>query len=149
VVAADRHKHRKPHLNLLSRPRRAHRSHEWDAGKAVTFIVTLAATRCVTLAAKESGMSRKSAYALKDRDPAFAAAWKAAVKPRRGDKSDKSDRPRMAPAQGDGPPRASLSKVSTAESDMRRKAAEAERDRFFARLAFLSGRAPPPREVSL
>jgi hypothetical protein len=67
-------------LHLLSRPRRPRRSGEWTPAKAVTFIVTLAATRSVTLAAREAGMSRKSAYGLKARDPAFAAAWAAAVK---------------------------------------------------------------------
>jgi hypothetical protein len=65
-------------LQLLSRPRRPVRSGEWTSAKAVTFIVTLAATRSVTLAARASGISRKSAYALKSRDPAFAAAWTAA-----------------------------------------------------------------------
>jgi len=65
---------------LLSRSRRPHRSGEWTPGRAVTFIVTLAASRCVTLAARASGMSRKSAYTLKARDSAFAAAWAAAMK---------------------------------------------------------------------
>lgn len=78
-------------MHCLSRPRRPVRSGEWTSAKAVTFIVTLAATRSVTLAARESRMSRKSAYALKARDPAFAAAWAAArnagaAAPRHGDK---------------------------------------------------------------
>ena len=58
---------------------RPRRPHEWSNVKAVTFIVTLAALRSVTLAADRAGMSRKSAYALKSRDPAFAAAWVAAL----------------------------------------------------------------------
>jgi hypothetical protein len=65
---------------LLSRPRRPRRSGEWTPARAVTFIVTLAASRSVTLAARQAGMSRKSAYGLKSRDPAFAAAWSAAMK---------------------------------------------------------------------
>jgi hypothetical protein len=36
-------------LHLLSRPRRPLRPGEWTPAKAVTFIVTLAATRSVTL----------------------------------------------------------------------------------------------------
>jgi len=64
---------------FASRPRRAARAHEWNRGKVVTFIVTLAATRCVTLAAREAGMSRKSARALKSRDPEFADCWKRAI----------------------------------------------------------------------
>jgi hypothetical protein len=66
-------------LHLLSRPCRPLRSGDWTQAKAVTFIVTLAATNSVTLAAREAGMSRKSAYALKSRDPAFAAAWAVAA----------------------------------------------------------------------
>ena len=65
-------------MNLLSRPRRPRRANKWNAGAAVTFIVTLAAGRSVALAARAAGMSRKSAYALRGRDPAFAAAWNAA-----------------------------------------------------------------------
>jgi len=66
-------------VHLLSRSRRPHRSGEWTPAKAVTFIVTLAATRSVTLAAREAGMSRKAAYKLKSRDPAFAQSWTAAM----------------------------------------------------------------------
>lgn len=64
---------------MLSRPRRPRRSGEWTEAKAVTFIVTLAASQSVTLAARRAGVSRKSAYALKSRDPAFAAGWSAAL----------------------------------------------------------------------
>ena len=66
-------------LHLLSRPRRPRRANEWTNDRAVTFIVTLAATRSVTLAARAAGMSRKSAYMLKERDRTFAAAWTRAV----------------------------------------------------------------------
>lgn len=59
--------------------RRPRRAHEWSDARIVTFIVTLAAYRSVTLAAARAGMSRKSAYALKGRNPAFAAAWLAAL----------------------------------------------------------------------
>jgi hypothetical protein len=69
-----------PVLPFLSQPGRPRRSGEWTSRRAVTFIVTLAATRSVTLAAREARMSRKSAYALKSRDPAFAAAWAAAIR---------------------------------------------------------------------
>ena len=66
-------------MPFLSRNRRPRRSGEWTPENAVTFIVTLAATQSVTLAARRAGMSRKSAYALKLRDPAFAHAWAAAM----------------------------------------------------------------------
>jgi hypothetical protein len=60
-------------------PARPRRSHEWSDANIVTFIVTLAARRSVTLAAARAGMSRKAAYALKRRDSGFAAAWSAAL----------------------------------------------------------------------
>jgi hypothetical protein len=100
----------------LAHSRRPRRVGEWTAAKAVTFIVTLAASRSVTLAAARSGMSRKAAYALKRRDPAFGAAWNAALAatadplPRRagnafqGDKVDEKvdevDSPRSEARQG-------------------------------------------------
>lgn len=95
-------------MSFLSRPRRPRRAGEWSSERAVTFIVTLAATRSVTLAARAAGMSRKSAYALRDRDPAFASAWSAAAlaafpRPVQGDKVDKADRPPSPPPEGNRP----------------------------------------------
>lgn len=80
---------------LLTALQRPPRDGEWNRGKAILFIVTLAATGTVTLAAREAGMSRKAAYALRKRDPLFAAYWEAATKAadrrakssRQGDKS--------------------------------------------------------------
>ena len=63
----------------LARPIRPRRVGEWTEPKAVTFIVTLAASRSVTLAARQAGMSRKAAYELKRRDAGFAAVWNAAL----------------------------------------------------------------------
>lgn len=90
----------------MSRPRRPRRSGEWTDAKAVTFIVTLAARRSATLAAARAGMSRKSAYALRARDPAFAAAWVAAWDAgdkgvRQGDKGDEVYNPPVRPPLGD------------------------------------------------
>ena len=122
-------------MHPLSRPRRPRRAYEWSAGKAVTFIVTLAATRSVTLAAREAGMSRKAAYALRSRDPTFAAAWRAALKARRiereSDKVEEVHKPRVSPAQGDRSTRAAPSSWSS----IRRHHDAALRDLFFARLA--------------
>ena len=88
----------------MSQPRRPHRSGEWTFDKAVTFIVTLAAMRSVTLAARRAGMSRKSAYALKHRDPTFAVAWAAAVRAPEGDKVDEVHEPPVSTGQGDALP---------------------------------------------
>lgn len=66
-------------MPILSRPRRPARAGEWTEARAVTYIVTLAATGSVTLAARSVGISRRSAYALKARDPVFAAAWNQAL----------------------------------------------------------------------
>jgi hypothetical protein len=118
-------------VTLLSRPFRPHRSHEWSKGKAVTFIVTLAATQSVTLAAKAAGMSRKAAYALKSRDPAFADAWKVAVAARR------QSAPK-APAEGNKAGPAATSISSTARRyPADRKLQEGLRDRVFAKLVAL------------
>jgi hypothetical protein len=89
----------------LTRPRRPRRSGEWTQGRAVTFIVTLAATRSVTLAARAAGMSRKAAYALKSRDHAFASAWNAAIAANRpakpqGNKVEEIDGLPFSPGQG-------------------------------------------------
>ena len=101
----------------LARTRRPRRSGEWTEARAVTFIVTLAASRSVTLAASRAGMSRKSAYALKDRDPAFRAAWNAALSvviqprprsaggPRQGNEVDEVDDPAIKRGQGYSYPR--------------------------------------------
>lgn len=90
---------------LLSRPRRQRRASDWTSARAVTFVVTLAAHRSVTLAAARAGMSRKSAYALKGRDAAFAAAWDQAVtvgtgRSRQGDKAHETHNPRFAHPRG-------------------------------------------------
>lgn len=69
---------------LYTPTHRTARAAEWSAGKIVTFIVTLAATRTVTRAAHAAGMSRKAAYALRQRDPAFRNAWIAAIGVRKG-----------------------------------------------------------------
>ena len=117
---------------MLSRRsfRRPARAGEWSGDKAVTFIVTLAATTSVTLAAARAGMSRKSAYALKRRDPAFAAAWDEAVRAGdnppvairpRGDKVDRLYNPPVMPPKGNG------------RADRDRD--EEWRDSFFAALA--------------
>jgi hypothetical protein len=51
-------------LFQLARTRRPRRASDWTEAKAVTFIVTLAARKSVTLAASAAGMSRKSACAV-------------------------------------------------------------------------------------
>jgi hypothetical protein len=129
-------------LHLLSRPHRPRRSGEWSSAKAVTFIVTLAATQSVTLAARKVGMSRKSAYALRSRDPAFAAAWDAAGKAERtagkGYKVAEVEGCANSPNQGDRSVGPAPSIWSTAQRDAARHMDAMRRDRFFARLAQLS-----------
>ncbi len=126
-------------LILPSNPRRPRRSGEWTQRNAVTFIVTLAATRSVTLAARAAGMSCKAAYALKSRDAAFAHAWKVATAANRaGDKAKEVGGTPVSPTQGNTPTPATRSIWSTARRDPQaRKVDEALRDRFFARLLAL------------
>ena len=91
-------------MHVLSRPRRPRRLGDWTSERAVTFIVTLAATRSVTLAARAAGMSRKSAYALKQRDPAFAFAWAAASRATKGYKVEEMEGPPIPPSYGNASP---------------------------------------------
>ena len=51
----------------------------WDGPRIAAFIATLAETGIVTYACRACGMSAKSAYALRHRDPIFAGAWEAAL----------------------------------------------------------------------
>ena len=125
---------------MLSRPLRSRRRHEWTGGKAVTFIVTLAATRCVTLAARAAGMSRKSAYALKARDPAFAHAWESALNARRqGGKVEEVEAPPVSIIEGNTCTRAALSTESTSPGRSGRRREEVARDLYFARLGAKTG----------
>ena len=78
-------------------------------------------------------MSRKSAYALKRRDPAFAFAWAAATQASKGAalslskgyKMDEVDGPPISPGQGDTSP------------------SRLERERQFARLLTALRESPP------
>ena len=124
---------------ILSRPCRPRRAHEWSSDRAVTFLVTLAAHGSVTLAASAAGMSRKSAYALKARDSAFACAWQSALaarRPRRqGDKVEEVEGARNRTGQGDTGSR-------TRDRELLSRAAL--RDGFFARLAEMRHGAEAP-----
>ena len=80
-------------MRFLSASPRPRRSGEWTPERAVTFIVTLAATQSVTLAARAAAMSPKSAYALKSRDPEFAFAWSAAMRVSKGNKVEEEGPP--------------------------------------------------------
>jgi hypothetical protein len=130
-------------MTILSKPLRPRRDGEWDRDKAFSFIVTLAATRSVTLAAAAAGMSRKSAYALKGRDPAFAAAWATAlIRPlidRSPDAGSRTEGGSPVVREGDRRRAAARSTWSTSSPSPRPgPAAEidsARRDLFFARLA--------------
>jgi hypothetical protein len=102
--SADRRSREPFALSFLSKPRRRRRRGEWTPEQSVTFIVTLAATGCVTVAAHRAGMSRKSAYALKVRDPAFAAAWAAALHASRGNKVEQVHEPPVSCGHGNTSP---------------------------------------------
>jgi hypothetical protein len=128
---------------ILSRPCRPRRAHEWSSDRAVTFLVTLAAHGSVTLAAGAAGMSRKSAYGLKDRDPVFARAWQSALAARRpqhkGDKVEEVERAPNRSRQGD---------TGARSRDRELLSRSALRVRLFARLAVLrDGAAAPARDL--
>jgi hypothetical protein len=124
-------------LYTPTRQSRGRRAHEWSAGKAVTFIVTFAATRNVTLAAHAAGMSRKAAYALKRRDPAFAAAWAASLaRGREGNKVEEVEHTPVPPSEGNNRAHAgrSISSTDAGAFERLREAEAAPRDLFFAKL---------------
>ena len=62
-------------------PARPARHNEWTRAKKAAFLRELAASQNVSQAAKSVGMSRKSAYALRNRMPGtpFALAWEVAL----------------------------------------------------------------------
>ena len=90
----------------MSCPRRPHRLGDWKQAKAVTFILTLAGTQTVTLAARRAGMSRKSACTFKSRNE--------------GDEVGELGEPPISPPQGD-------SQIANFDAELR--------DHFFASLA--------------
>lgn len=65
------------HLSAPRKPRRG----EWTREKMVRFLRELAATQCVSAAARAVGMSRTSAYRLRNRmqDTPFALGWEVAL----------------------------------------------------------------------
>jgi hypothetical protein len=69
-----------PHPSTASPSRRV-RKDGWTTDRQVKFIIALNKTRSVTRAAAAAGMSRESAYRLRDRPghADFARAWDAAV----------------------------------------------------------------------
>jgi len=53
----------------------------WTIDRQLRFLATLAQTRSITKAARDVGMSRESAYRLRDRAELFAALWDRALAP--------------------------------------------------------------------
>ncbi|WP_298668215.1 hypothetical protein [uncultured Sphingomonas sp.] len=51
----------------------------WDANARARFLRALARTGCVIEACAVAGVSKRAAYALRQRSPRFAAAWKRAL----------------------------------------------------------------------
>ena len=62
-----------------SQPTPTQRHDGWTPERIATFLEVLADTGLVTEAARVTGMDRSGAYALRNRDPIFAAAWRAAL----------------------------------------------------------------------
>ena len=120
------------HLGSLSATYRRIRADGWTSERRVTFCVNLASSRSVTFAAASVGLSRKAAYALKKRDPGFAALWQSAL-----------SATKPAPPEGDTPKaRGTINKPhSKGNNSVRaRRLAEAERNLFFAALGKTSAR---------
>jgi hypothetical protein len=70
-----------PATARLPAKRRAPRHNEWTRAKMVMFLRELAATQCVSQAARAVGMGRTSAYNLRNRlqNTPFALGWEVAL----------------------------------------------------------------------
>ena len=53
----------------------------WTTERQLRFLDALVSTRSITKAARSAGMSRESAYRLRDRAGLFAALWDCALAP--------------------------------------------------------------------
>ena len=132
------------HPGSLTATYRRIRADGWTPERRVTFCVNLAGSRSVTFAAASVGLSRKAAYALRKRDPGFAALWRSAL-----------SATRTSQAKGNAAePRRTVNKPPREgnRSDRAQRLAEAERDLFFATLGKTSARrivAEPNRRALL
>ena len=59
----------------IARAPRSHAEYRWSQCKALVFIEALARHRKVAAAARAVGLTRQSAYCLRDRVPAVAEVW--------------------------------------------------------------------------
>ncbi len=86
----DAHEPQPPALtpSPWSLPAGATRHDGWTGERMATFCETLAETGLVVDACLAAGKSRQNAYALRHRDPVFAAAWEAALAMARSQLSD-------------------------------------------------------------
>ena len=124
-------------MRTRSTPQRRTRADGWTDCKRVTFIVTLAASGSVTFAAASAGLSRKSGYALRNRDSASASLWERALEAGKA-----SHRGRVKGETAN--PRDTVNLVNLRTPD--RSAASAGCDLFFANLQLrLSGASLPER----
>ena len=124
-------------MRVRASPQRPGRADGWTDRRRVTFIVTLAASGSVTFAAVSAGLSRKSAYALKKRDSAFASLWERALEVGKASRRGSAE-------GGNANPRGTVNMVNLRAAD--RSIASAGRDRFFANLQLrLSGASSPER----
>jgi hypothetical protein len=80
-------------------------------------------------------MSRKSAYALKARDPAFAAAWDAARKVPEVPRAPKAPDSGNCVRQGDKRGRSATTILSASTLELMRQLEEERRDACLARLS--------------
>jgi len=124
-------------MSIRTSPQRRARADGWTDRKRVTFIVTLAASGSVTFAAASAGLSRKSGYALRNRDSASASLWERALEAGKA-----SHRGRVKGETAN--PRDTVNLVNLRTPD--RSAASAGCDLFFANLQLrLSGASSPER----
>jgi hypothetical protein len=93
------------HPTRDARPPRPHAEYRWTNRKAHAFLDALAQHGKVAAAARAVGMTRQSAYKLRDRVPVVAQGWARAQALGRARRRGELPKATTCPPQGDTSPR--------------------------------------------
>src|SRR5437868_5405972 len=104
-----------PDSHRSPKPRTKIREDGWTAERQLRFLDALSRTRSVTKAAAAAGMSRESAYRLRDRRDGtlFAALWDRTLKGHASRHFARSSRSTGAPVSRGNPPKVTNSTLPT------------------------------------
>lgn len=88
--------------SIAARAPRPHAEYRWTNRKAHAFLDALACHGKVAAAARAVGMTRQSAYKLRERVPVVAQGWAQAQAIGRARRRSAGGKATVLPAQGDG-----------------------------------------------